>query len=99
MGNIARIEVTRGTLTEYPIAEKVRGGWQNGVSFYPDDTVTRVLGRYIHSEPTDAQVEAAATTMMRRVTHVPFLELTDGPDSDYWRAQARAALEAARDAS
>ena len=39
---IARLEVTRGTLTEYPLAEKVRGGWQNGVTFYPDADVTKV---------------------------------------------------------
>lgn len=45
-GTIARIEVTRGTLTEYPLAEKVRGGWQNGVTSYPDDEVTKVGARY-----------------------------------------------------
>lgn len=39
---IARLEVTRGTLTEYPLAEKTRGGWQNGVTFYPDAEVTKV---------------------------------------------------------
>ena len=39
---IARLEVTRGTLTEYPLAEKVCGGWQNGVMFYPDAEVTKV---------------------------------------------------------
>ena len=39
---IARLEVTRGTLTEYPLAEKTRGGWQNGVTFYPDADVTKV---------------------------------------------------------
>lgn len=39
---IARLEVTRGSLTEYPLAEKTRGGWQNGVTFYPDAEVTKV---------------------------------------------------------
>lgn len=39
---IARLEVTRGALTEYPLAEKVRGGWQNGVTFYPNAEVTRI---------------------------------------------------------
>lgn len=51
-GTIARIEVTRGTLTEYPIAEKVRGGWQNGVTTYPDADVTGVRGRYAVMVPT-----------------------------------------------
>lgn len=51
-GTIARIEVTRGTLTEYPIAEKVRGGWQNGVTVYPDADVTGVRGRYAVMVPT-----------------------------------------------
>lgn len=45
---IARITVVDGTLTEYPLAEKVRGGWQNGVTFYPDERVTKVSGPYAH---------------------------------------------------
>ena len=53
-GTIARIEVTRGTLTEYPIAEKVHGGWQNGVTFYPDVEVTKVSGRYARMDDTGA---------------------------------------------
>lgn len=43
---IARIRVEDGTLTEYPIAERVHGGWQNGVCFYPDEKVAEVLGEY-----------------------------------------------------
>lgn len=39
---IARITVEYGDLTEYPLAECVRGGWQNGVRFYPDEQVTDV---------------------------------------------------------
>ena len=40
---IARLTVEYGEgLTEYPIAEEVRGGWQNGVRFYPDENVTEV---------------------------------------------------------
>lgn len=39
---IARLEVTRGTLTEYPLAERVSNGWQNGVKFYADAEVTKV---------------------------------------------------------
>lgn len=39
---IARITVEYGDLTEYPLAECVRGGWQNGVRFYPDEHVTEV---------------------------------------------------------
>jgi len=40
---IARLTVEYGDgLTEYPIAEEVRGGWENGVRFYPDENVTEV---------------------------------------------------------
>lgn len=39
---IARIRVQRGDLTEWPLAERVKGGWQNGVTFYPDADVTGV---------------------------------------------------------
>ena len=40
---IARLTVEYGDgLTEYPLAEMVQGGWQNGVHFYPDDNVTEV---------------------------------------------------------
>jgi hypothetical protein len=42
MSRIARLTVVDGTLTEHPLAEKVRGGWQNGVTFYPDEKVTKV---------------------------------------------------------
>lgn len=61
---IARLEVKRGDLTEYPLAEKARGGWQNGVTFYPDADVTKVTPLQVvapepQAEPSDAQVEAA----------------------------------------
>lgn len=58
---IARIEVTRGDLTEYPIAESVRGGWQSGVRFFPDEDVTAVLGTYHanRAEVTEEEVVAA----------------------------------------
>lgn len=39
---IARLTVVDGSLTEYPLAERVRGGWQNGVTFYPDEKVEKV---------------------------------------------------------
>lgn len=52
---IARLEVTRGTLTEYPLAEKTRGGWQNGVTFYPDAEVTKVTP--LHVLPAEPQGE------------------------------------------
>lgn len=44
---INRLAVVRGTLTEYPIAEKVHGGWQNGVTVYPDETVAEVGAEYV----------------------------------------------------
>ena len=56
---IARLEVTRGSLTEYPLAEKVCGGWQNGVMFYPDAEVTKVTPLIFRNEtPTDDEQEA-----------------------------------------
>lgn len=39
---IARLTVQRGSLTEFPLAERVKNGWQNGVTFYPDQEVTAV---------------------------------------------------------
>ena len=40
---IARLAVkTPAGNMEYPIATKTRGGWQNGVTFYPDTDVTKV---------------------------------------------------------
>ena len=45
---IARITVVDGTLTEYPLAEKVPGGWQNGATFYPDEKVTEVKEFTVH---------------------------------------------------
>lgn len=54
---IARLTVQRGTLTEYPLAEKVRGGWQNGVSFYADETVIKVQAGYQHVGALEALLE------------------------------------------
>jgi len=39
---IARLTCQRGEVAEFPLAEKVRGGWQNGVTFYPDEQVVSV---------------------------------------------------------
>ena len=47
VGTVARIRVERDATTEFPVAEKVRGGWQTGVHHYPDDSVAEVLGIYI----------------------------------------------------
>jgi hypothetical protein len=49
---IARLTVVDGTLTEYPLAEKVRGGWQNGVTFYPDEKVTASVPLRVSSDIT-----------------------------------------------
>lgn len=37
---IARLTVHRDDTTEYPLAERVDGGWQNGATFYADAEVT-----------------------------------------------------------
>ena len=46
---IARIKVLHDKATDFcsfPIAEKVRGGWQSGAQFYPDAKVVAVIGEY-----------------------------------------------------
>jgi hypothetical protein len=40
---IARLTVQRGSLTEYPLAERAKGGWQNGIMFYPDTEVVKIM--------------------------------------------------------
>jgi hypothetical protein len=71
---IARITVVRGALTEYPLAEKVRGGWQNGVTFYPDADVTAVAGQYAHVgglaeylEELPSHIEAIPVSHVRNI--------------------------------
>lgn len=67
---IARLEVTRGSLTEYPLAEKVCGGWQNGVMFYPDAEVTKVTPLIFRNEtPTDDDQDALAQIVCRALEH------------------------------
>lgn len=60
---IARLTVQRGTLTEYPLAQKVRGGWQNGVSFYADETVVKVtpLTVMAHDDQCEAEYVVGAS--------------------------------------
>lgn len=58
---IARLTVVRGTTTEYPLAERVRGGWQNGVTFYPDDEVTEVVE--LHVVRTGGRVAQAQASL------------------------------------
>lgn len=58
---IARLEVTRGTLTEYPLAERTKNGWQNGSTFYPDAEVTKVtLLRIVPAEPQGEPSDSVA---------------------------------------
>jgi len=53
---IARLTVERGQLTEFPLAEKVKGGWQNGVMFYPDTDVTAVQELEVQPLVTEEQI-------------------------------------------
>jgi hypothetical protein len=66
---IARLTVVDGTLTEYPIAEKVLGGWQNGVTFYPDEKVTKV-------------VELRVVAVERCICTPAIAGISDGPNVD-----------------
>ena len=68
---IARLEVTRGPLTEYPLAEKVRGGWQNGVTFYADAEVTKVTPLRIVPADTEDAMIAYLDRLPSHITHIP----------------------------
>lgn len=63
---IARLRVEDGTLTEYPIAEKVKGGWQNGVTFYADENVTEVTPLTVSAGRIDHACEARRLLQVER---------------------------------
>lgn len=98
---IARLEVTRGPLTEYPLAEKVCGGWQNGVMFYPDAEVTKVTPLIFRNEtPTDDEREALISAAHKEADQrYGATDWTDGPGSSTFRrvdrGQAGAFVEGA----
>ena len=99
---IARLEVTRGTLTEYPLAEKVRGGWQNGGTFYPAGEVTKITPLHVTSEPqgepSDAQVEAGCLAFYEHASGLTSWERLveyDAVIADRYREGIRRALRAA----
>lgn len=86
---IARIEVTRGDLTEYPLAEKVRGGWQNGVTFYPDETVTKVTQlRVIALDAAGSDAAEQAREALEMTKKGDFIEALDWVDVLAIRLQA-----------
>jgi hypothetical protein len=43
----ARIKVVDGALTSFPIVERVYGGWQSGVMFYPDALVESLTALHL----------------------------------------------------
>lgn len=91
---IARLTVQRGTLTEYPIAEQVKGGWQNGVSFYADETVTKVTPLDVKL-PNTALPDGSATHYAWALWHLHQAEASGGvPEAQMHAtlAQARALL-------
>lgn len=95
---IARLEVTRGSLTEYPLAEKVCGGWQNGVMFYPDAEVTKVTPLIFRNEtPTDDDQDVLAQIVCRALEHQDGGEECEVDSTGHHRAEEcmRAALRAA----
>jgi len=47
----ARVKVVDGPLTSFPIVERVYGGWQSGVMFYPDALVESVRPLYLTEAP------------------------------------------------
>lgn len=59
-GTIARIRVEEGSLTSWPVAEKVTRGWQSGVMFYPDEKVTEVLTTYVRAGKVTKRFRAEA---------------------------------------
>jgi|GEM_PF-4522081 len=64
-GAMARIKVetmsSYGPLTEFPLAERSKDGWQNGIAFYPDEAVTAVCGFFIPApQPIDSLADLEA---------------------------------------
>lgn len=65
-GDAARIRVDHDeSLSSFPIAERVRGGWQSGVHFYPDVQVT-VLRRFAFPAPVVSEESAELRARIER---------------------------------
>lgn len=92
---IARITVEDGPLTEYPLAEKVRGGWQNGVTFYPDEKV-RSVAELVVSRPDDTSITEYLDGLPSHITHVPVSHIRNRLAAHDAQVRAEALREAAR---
>jgi hypothetical protein len=91
---IARLTVQRGDLTEFPLAERTKNGWQNGVTFYPDAEVVKAvelravaagsepMSEYL-APPTEQERQALAD-----VVKAADFSATDEAETvdEYWRA-------------
>jgi hypothetical protein len=103
---IARLEVTRGYLTEYPLAEKVRGGWQNGVTFYPDAEVTKVTPLHVQAPHTPTDTAHRLSLFLDEVTGgllskstYAVADMVQATDERYARLRDEAIAEALSDAA
>lgn len=78
---IARLTVQRGDLTEYPLATRTKNGWQNGVTFYPDENVTKVTElRVIPQDAVDFDASAQAREALAMTENGDFIEALDWVD-------------------
>lgn len=76
LGTAARLRVVRGSTTEFPLAQRVRGGWQTGVHHYPDEQVACVLEIYRPDRPVQPTV-------------LPTVEALALHLQEYWARSAR----------
>ena len=71
---VHRLEVEHGDgLTSYPCAERVRGGWQCGVLFYPDSQVVKATPLTVQPAVSAEQLNLAAgylSTTIAQYQHV-----------------------------
>lgn len=65
LGTAARLRVVRGSTTEFPLAQRVRGGWQTGVHHYPDEQVACVLEIYRPDRPVQPTVQPTVEAVAR----------------------------------
>lgn len=67
LGTAARLRVVRGSTTEFPLAQRVRGGWQTGVHHYPDEQVTGVLEIYRPDRPAQPTVQPSVADIAQTI--------------------------------
>ena len=91
LGTAAHLRVVRGSTTEFPLAQRVRGGWQTGVHHYPDEQVACVLEIYRPDRPAQPTVQPSVGEIADCIAAHPCDRDGDGHTRDDC-PQARAVL-------